>query len=184
MARILEKGEAMIWFSSDSHLSHTNIIKYCNRPFYDTIEMNETIVANWNSVVRLQDTVYFLGDFGFGNPKRLMEIRNRLMGNIIFIRGSHDKSIERLFPMEDILEIKIDDIPVIMCHFPMRTWSKSHYGSWHLYGHHHRELPIWGKSLNVGTDLWHFYPVSWEQVKEAMAKLPENWDLIKEKNGT
>ena len=69
----------MIFFQSDTHYWHTNIISYSNRPFKDVEEMNEALVANWNSVVRPEDTVYFLGDFSMAF--RSVEIySSRLMG--------------------------------------------------------------------------------------------------------
>jgi calcineurin-like phosphoesterase family protein len=50
----------------------------------------------------------------------------------------------------------------------MRTWPASHMGSWQLYGHSHGKLPPIGFQLDVGVDSWEFYPVSWEEVKEAI----------------
>ena len=54
------------WLISDTHFDHANIIKYCNRPFKDVDEMNNTIWQNWNSVVDADDIVYHLGDFALG----------------------------------------------------------------------------------------------------------------------
>lgn len=53
----------MIYFSSDHHFGHLNIIQYCKRPFSSVEEMNEEMARRWNSVVNPDDTVYYLGDF-------------------------------------------------------------------------------------------------------------------------
>ena len=37
---------------SDTHFNHKNIIDYCNRPFNDIDEMNNTIIDNWNKIVK------------------------------------------------------------------------------------------------------------------------------------
>ena len=55
-----------IYLIGDTHFDHANIIRYCNRPFRNVQEMNETIVRNWNEIVKDKDTVYFLGDWTFG----------------------------------------------------------------------------------------------------------------------
>ena len=56
------------WFTADFHLGHQNIIRYCNRPFHSTSEMDEAILGNLNSLVRQDDVLYFLGDFCMGGP--------------------------------------------------------------------------------------------------------------------
>ena len=53
------------FFTSDLHLSHRNIIKYCKRPFIDENEMNEAIISRWNSIVSPKDIVYVVGDVTF-----------------------------------------------------------------------------------------------------------------------
>jgi len=79
-----------IWFISDTHFYHTNIIKYCNRPFKDAEEMNYKIIQNWNSVVQHDDIVYHLGDFALGNKEKIKNIAYQLNGRKFLICGNHD----------------------------------------------------------------------------------------------
>jgi len=78
------------WFIGDTHFGHTNILTYeCRyRPFASVEEMNETLIANWNSVVGEYDKVFHLGDFCFG--KENIEIAGRLKGQKRLILGNHD----------------------------------------------------------------------------------------------
>lgn len=79
----------MIYFTSDNHFYHQNVIKYCKRPYLSVEEMNEDLVRKWNEVVRPDDTVYILGDFALAF--RAVEIfPMRLMGNKILVPGNHD----------------------------------------------------------------------------------------------
>lgn len=76
----------MIYFIPDTHFCHSNIIKYCDRPFKDVKEMNETIINNWNNIVTNEDIVYHLGDFCLSTDDEIKNIFNRLNGTIILIR--------------------------------------------------------------------------------------------------
>lgn len=49
-----------------THFNHTNIIRFCSRPFKDVEHMNETLIANWNRVVGPDNIVFHLGDFCLG----------------------------------------------------------------------------------------------------------------------
>ena len=80
----------MIYFIADTHFNHENIIKYCNRPFKNTEEMNEYIIKKWNSVVKSEDTVYHLGDVGFGTIDELKKLLAKLNGTKILVMGNHD----------------------------------------------------------------------------------------------
>ena len=85
----------MVYFITDTHFHHSNIIKYCNRPFKDVNEMNETIINNWNNIVTNDDTVYHLGDFCLSSDDEIKNIFKRLNGNIILIRGNHDECLNQ-----------------------------------------------------------------------------------------
>jgi calcineurin-like phosphoesterase family protein len=78
-----------IWFTSDPHFFHANVIKYCDRPYASVEEMNEALIANWNSVVKPEDTIYCLGDFSLAyRPVELFT--RRLNGIKVLIPGNHD----------------------------------------------------------------------------------------------
>jgi calcineurin-like phosphoesterase family protein len=79
----------MLYFTSDHHFWHTNIIKYCNRPFVSVEEMNEALIQNWNDLVLPEDEVYYLGDFSMA--ARPVEIyTSRLNGIKYLVPGNHD----------------------------------------------------------------------------------------------
>ena len=67
-----------VYLISDTHFGHKNIISYCNRPFSSVEEMDKTLIKNWNSVVKKEDTVYHLGDFAFGNKEFTQKIIKQL----------------------------------------------------------------------------------------------------------
>lgn len=170
----------MIYFTADNHFQHANIIRYCNRPFKTIEQHDETQIVNWNSIVTPKDTIYILGDVGFGDISKILE---RLNGTKILILGSHDKSAlqypQYFAKISPLLEISIEGQVIILCHYAMRVWSKSHYGSFHLFGHSHGRLESFGKSFDVGVDSNNFFPYSFEEVKQRMDRLPDNFNLIK-----
>lgn len=85
----------MIFFTSDTHFSHQNILSYCDRPFNDTDEMDEAIIANWNRTVSPHDTVYHLGDIALGPIATSLPKVARLNGHKIAILGNHDRPFMR-----------------------------------------------------------------------------------------
>jgi calcineurin-like phosphoesterase family protein len=168
-----------IWFTSDTHLGHYNIIKYCNRPFTSVQQMDETIIRNWNSVVQPEDTIYHLGDFTFyREEEKVLNLLRRLNGTKIFVFGNHDKVMwnqqvrKQFSAMYPFHEINIDKQRITLCHYAMKVWNGSHRGSWQLYGHSHGTIPDPTDALqiDVGVDCHGFTPISFEQIGRLMAK--------------
>jgi calcineurin-like phosphoesterase family protein len=172
------------YFTADTHFGHTNIIKYCNRPFKTIEEHNEVLINNWNKVVKPNDIIYHLGDFCFKSNGPVNYLK-RLNGQIYFIWGNHDAQMHKYFNkygtsafsrhvyfIGDMSEITIGDQDIILNHYSMRVWNKSHYGSWHLYGHSHGQLPDdpHSLSLDVGVDCHNYTPISFEYITELMSK--------------
>jgi calcineurin-like phosphoesterase family protein len=171
-----------IWFTSDQHFGHDNIIKYCNRPFSSVDEMNRILIQNYNSVVNFDDTVYFIGDVGFMQVDQLLAILSRLNGNKILIFGNHDKVIRGAYgafskvfgSMHEYLEVKADKQKFILCHYPMLSWNGSGRGNIMLHGHCHGTANYGHikdmKILDVGVDCHNYFPVSQDDVLRTMNK--------------
>ncbi len=79
-----------VFFTSDTHFNHANIIKFCNRPFKNVDEMNEALITNWNKVVSADDYVFHLGDFCLGGSAEWTKALDCLNGKIFLILGNHD----------------------------------------------------------------------------------------------
>jgi len=141
-------------------------------------EMDEAMIEMWNKKVGVNDVVFHLGDFSFSNnPKKYVD---RLNGNIMLVLGNHDNRgmLTGLFPVvtQKYCNV-INDQYIVMTHCAHRVWEKSHYNSWHLYGHSHGRLPAYGKSFDVGVDSHGYKPLHFDEVKAMMNNLPDNWDV-------
>lgn len=162
-----------IWFTSDTHFDHANVIKYCNRPFAHKDEMNEAMIENWNSVVKPGDTIYHLGDFSFGKEPSV--IFRRLNGNKIFIMGNHDRQKTSQLPWQSVhtyFELKLNGRFIVMCHYAFRAWNKSHHGALNFFGHSHGTMPMNSQQIDVGVDCWNYTPVNLDQIEERIKTLP------------
>jgi calcineurin-like phosphoesterase family protein len=171
-------GDAMYFFTSDEHFSHNNIIKYCNRPFSSIEEMDEAIISRFNSIVDNNDITIHAGDFTMAKREVAESYVKQLNGTHIFLRGSHDYWLKGT-KCHEIWEKRIDGIYVVVCHYAMRTWARSHYNAYQLFGHSHGKLETIGKQLDVGVDTNNFYPYSFDQIKEIMKSNPDNPNLVR-----
>lgn len=175
----------MHWFTSDWHISHEGILKI--RPFNTVKEMNDCILGHFCTCVNPGDTVYYLGDMAFKKDviDRTLIFIKKLRINFIFVKGNHDRLPDYIKP-KDILNKKINGQHITMCHFPMLSWEKSHYGAWMLHGHiHNKTLPKCydAKRYNICVDQNYYKPVNFDQIKKIMSKLPNAWDYMEKKNG-
>ena len=133
-----------IFYISDLHFGHKNIIRYDNRPFKTVEEMNNTLINNWNSVVSDEDMVYILGDISWDNEDKTVEIFNQLKGIKVLIKGNHDnikrgsKLVKCFTSIQDYAELYLDKKnKVVMSHYPILFWNGQFRDTVHLYGHVH-----------------------------------------------
>lgn len=173
-------SESELFFTSDTHFDHENILKYCSnsRNFKDVDEMNESIITNWNSVVPPGGIVWHLGDVIFAGAKRA-SLLNRLNGSKHLILGNHDKADhlkEYFATIHDYKEIRVNKKTVVLMHYPIASWNKEHYGSIHLHGHlhggkHHELNGAKKNRIDVGVDCWELKPVSFQQIEKHLKEI-------------
>ncbi len=174
-----------IFFTSDLHFGHANIIKYDNRPFNSASHMDEEIIRRWNKTVSQEDTVFILGDISWYDDKKTIQIVNRLNGHKHLILGNHDKKIggaKKCFEsIKDYAELRYEGHTFIMSHYPIHFYNHQYKGAIMLYGHVHnnkdenkvqllkgtlnkQDIPC--KMVNVGIMMWDYRPVCIDKIIE------------------
>ena len=168
----------MIWFTSDLHLGHTNIIVHTHRPWATVTQMDDALIRNVNACARRDDTLYVLGDVSFrmrvGDVAALLSrIRCRHM---VLVNGNHDKDWSQAGVFEDVrdyLEIKAPGgRRLCLFHYPLMTWNGMYRGAIQLHGHIHSEGPSYNERnrdahllrYDVGVDANDYRPVSLDEV--------------------
>lgn len=166
-----------LFFISDLHLMHENIIKYCDRPFKNAREMTERLIENWNSVVTDDDQIIFLGDFicGCKNPKIVSEeIYECLNGEKHFIRGNHDTDdkISEKIPWyknsENVYRTHYNGYDLIMSHYPFEFRKIMPLANaLYISGHTHNTsfvIDINIKAVNVSSEAVNYTPILFDDI--------------------
>ena len=181
-----QTSKSEVFFTSDTHFGHSNIIKYCARPFDTTNNMDEALINNWNAKVPKDGIVYHLGDFAWGSINYWEKIREQLNGEIILVYGNHDEKYlnnERIYKLfKEVTpqkKIWINKIPIYMNHYPFLCFGGSYKGlgaTWQLFGHvhsnprseegldHKRLINCFPTQYDVGVDNNNFTPISFDEL--------------------
>ena len=156
-----------IWFTSDHHFFHRNILKHENRPFDSVEEMNEYLIDKWNEHVEQNDIVYHMGDIVWGGYDRWKEVLPRLNGEIHLILGNHDKSnvayrMRKEGYLKEVYEVghrlKVGKHLLWLSHYPMEIGLRLR--KWSICGHIHSKPTSYMNQINVGIDskTFHYKP--------------------------
>lgn len=159
-----------VFFFADFHGYHENIIKYCNRPFKDAIEMNRKLVQNWNNTVSKDDKVFLLGDFSFGSTDQIIELGQQLQGHKVLIKGNHDKKSAEVYRRAGFEHVSAWPIIwndfYILSHAPQHMSPNSPY--FNIYGHVHDDPTYADFSSNsfcVSAERINYRPISFEEIR-------------------
>lgn len=165
----------MIYYTSDLHLGHTNIIKMCHRPFANVDEMNAALITNWNVRVTNSDTVYICGDLMFRSATDPELFLRQLRGKKHLVVGNHDgswmKKIELPHYFESVENLKVfsnGKYKITLCHYPMMSFE----GKYLIHGHIHnnkndtywRLLRTMDNALNASVEINGYTPVTFDEL--------------------
>ena len=167
------------YFSADWHLSHNNIIKYCDRPFKDYVHMNDVLIKNANAGMTEDDTFIHVGDFCFRNKtikQKAKDYEKLINPKLIHVNGNHDRNnsvnnfIEEMRLIASGLHILVRHIP----HENPEDFYKMDYYDFVVCGHVHKEWKhkvVYNEDksryriiINVGCDVWKYSPVRLDEV--------------------
>lgn len=172
----------MIYFISDHHFGHKNIIEMEQRPFKNVYEMNLYMLNKWNETITNEDTIYYLGDIMYKmSPLKFKnEILNNLNGQIYFIEGNHEKEKylniygDRFIWIKHYYEFNYNynnkDYFFVLEHYPITSWNRMYRGSIHLHGHNHKIIDYKQITkfniMNVSVENLNYKPISIIEVIE------------------
>ena len=173
-----------LFFTSDLHFHHANILKFCSRPYENVDEMNQAIIDNWNDIVPKNGKVMLLGDVSWKGKYWTEHLLDQLNGYIYFIKGNHDKDwVDEYFEKRsgkiyDQLILKMTDVDdggikiLHLTHYPLLEWYQSQRGGINIHGHCHGNNDEFDKyntrRIDVGLDSHYMYPISWITIKEIL----------------
>ena len=187
----VKSSQRRVFFTSDLHFGHANVIEFDNRPFATVEEMDAELIRRWNEKVGKGDLVYVLGDMIWKTLNNDAEnLIRSLNGQIILIKGNHDRFLHNAKVKNALAGVKdYDDIcvkleygterRVILCHCYIPFYIGHRYQAIHLHGHSHnteeylieetikRKLVEEGfvtRSYNVGCMHWNYEPVTLDEI--------------------
>ncbi|WP_421907886.1 metallophosphoesterase family protein [Methanolacinia petrolearia] len=162
-----EKDE--VYLLSDLHLDHSDIIWGASRPYPigDSKRMDKVLVRNWNNTIKPSDTVYYLGDLTYNlDRENCTRYLSELNGNIKFIKGNHDGSMEDL---PEQVTINYSGRDYLLVHDP--KFRPDEYSGWTIHGHVHNSrisdypfIDFTNKTINVCCELTGYHPVKLEEI--------------------
>lgn len=183
MEPILKLQPENVWFTSDTHFGHENIIRFCNRPFINAAEMNAELIRRWRETVPDDGIIFHLGDFAHGSSRLWNDILNALPGHKYLILGNHDmKAIRQGFMshfelVTQQMTIRVGGQAIVLNHNPFLCYGGSYRDVWQLFGHvhsgptshtgldHPRLKMLFPRQYDVGVDNNDYRPISFADVK-------------------
>lgn len=160
-----------IFLISDTHFGHWNMVHLFRRAdgspardFASVNEMDERMIANWNSVVTPQDHVYHLGDVTM-NPSHNLHLIKRLNGHKRLVLGNHDSGKVQEYlaaGFQKIFASRVLD-GWLFTHIPVHPDSINKKWKGNIHGHtHHACYPA--PYVNVSVEVIDYTPVALESI--------------------
>lgn len=147
----------MKYFISDTHFGHLGILRFERSEFSSIEEHDNYLIDLLKGVLRPNDELWHLGDFGFCSDSLLEKWSSIKCSKKVLIRGNHDKSVRKLGLYFD--EIHTTPVflskRVLLSHEPFPVTD----GVLNVHGHLHGSYLSYPNYLNIsvavcGYKLW------------------------------
>lgn len=183
-----------LFFTSDSHFTHFNVAKLCNRPYSSRSEMNQCLIDNWNNVVPEDGIVIHCGDFMLSHKigfKEYSKYINKLNGTIYLTRGNHDRidlgNYDNKLIVNDCMYIQVEKTLIYAQHYPCLAFN----GDIQVFGHIHTlsdgkvhgldsDVPdkLKFNQYDVGVDQNNYTPINYNQLINIINEQQFIMDLV------
>jgi calcineurin-like phosphoesterase family protein len=164
-----------VWFWSDHHFGHNNVLKYCNRPFPSTELMRDCLIGNHNKLVGVDDITVFVGDVSFlDSHVKVNDILNQMNGYKILVLGNHDIERDRYVPyaFDEICVVKAFQhqhngvyINFTLTHYPFTNVPEDmYYTTINVHGHIHDKQSKEEHQINVSVEAVNYKPMNFNDI--------------------
>jgi calcineurin-like phosphoesterase family protein len=175
---------ADIWFISDTHFFHDNMMGFKDSQgnlirgsrFKDTHHMNMVMVANWNDHVKPQDKVYHLGDVAVGvkNASDFTNLMSILNGHKRLLLGNHDHIRSPAYNAFEQIDLwtggKFKQYNFVASHIPLRP-DQMRDGEFNVHGHTHQNVLADKRYINVCVERTDYRPLHLDEIRERISEL-------------
>ena len=156
------------FFTADTHFGHAGARALYRRPFATVAEVDAAMEQRWNEAVGPNDEIWHLGDFAIRHPDP-GGLLDALHGRKHLVTGNNDPDGVRALPgwasVQPYMELGVDGVPLVLCHYAFRTWRGMAKGALNLHGHSHGRLRPQAWQTDVGVDVWGFRPVTLQELR-------------------
>lgn len=130
-----------IWVTSDFHFNHKSIIKFeqSRQQFKDVDQMDNFLIDLWNSTVKNNDLVLYLGDFALCLDDKIISKYSKLNGVKYLAKGNHDERSESTFKRIGFSKVEsyFEYDQIIFCHIPIHPDQLIDRWKANVHGHMH-----------------------------------------------
>jgi calcineurin-like phosphoesterase family protein len=172
-----------IFLTADEHYIHYNIIHHCSRPWKTLQAMHAALIKRHNNLVGENDLVFHIGDFAFADSQDYLKVRKlfkQLNGRHHLILGNHDEIKPFNYVKMGFITVHTalwqtwGDINFVLAHDPAVYTAMDDgvllcghiHKLWRTIPEHHGKLQV----INVGVDVWDYYPVLLDDIIDLVNK--------------
>jgi len=155
---------------SDTHFYHKRVLQFEDRPFETIEDMNETLIANWNKIIKPEYLVFHLGDVALTGFDNAQSIISRLNGYKFLIKGNHDSHSSRYY--KDMGFDEVSAYPIIfrdkyvLSHAPQWGLIDTQYFNIHGHLHSHGSKYDDRNFYNVCVERNDYKPVNFKYIEK------------------